>query len=150
MKSNRREFLKQAGVAGAAVIAAGCSTTGTTQVAGSSPRRVEGGPMPRQMIFVSMMVDGAPALGVKTERGILDVRRAAMHHGNAAPTTIDEVIRYGDGGLGDLVRMASAQGGAGVFHEEGTVRFAPCVMNPEKIVKHVNNNSVLHPRLSTS
>jgi 2-keto-4-pentenoate hydratase/2-oxohepta-3-ene-1,7-dioic acid hydratase in catechol pathway len=134
MESNRREFLKQAGVAGAAAMAAGCSTTGMTQVAGSSPRRMEGGPMPRQMILVSMMVDGTPVLGVKTERGILDVRRAAMHHGSAAPTTIDEAIRYGDSGLGELVRMASAQGGAGVFHDESAVRFCPCVMNPEKIV----------------
>ena len=134
MKSNRREFMKQAGVAGAAVIAAGCSTTGTTQVADSSPRRTAGGPMPRKMTFVSMIVDGTPALGVKSERGILDVRRAAMHHGSAAPTTIDELIRYGDGGLGELVRMANAQGGAGVFHDESAVRFGPCVMNPEKIV----------------
>jgi 2-keto-4-pentenoate hydratase/2-oxohepta-3-ene-1,7-dioic acid hydratase in catechol pathway len=134
MKSNRREFMKVAGVAGAAVVAAGCSTPGTTQVAGSSPRRTAGGPMPRQMILVSMVVDGSPTLGVKTERGILDVRRAAMQHGSAAPTTIDELIRYGDGGLGELVRMANAQGGSGVFLDEGAVRFASCVTNPEKIV----------------
>ena len=135
MESNRREFLKQAGVAGAAAVAAGCSATGTTHVASSAPpRRTEGGPMPKRMILVSMMVDGTPGLGVKTERGILDVRRAAMHHASSAPTTIDDLIRYGDGGLGDLVRMALAQGGAGVFQDESAVRFCPCVTNPEKIV----------------
>ncbi len=134
MKSNRREFLKQTSVAGAAAVVAGCSTTGAMQAAGPAPRRVEGGPMPRQMILVSMMGDGAPSLGVKTERGILDVRRAAARHGSAAPTTIDEVIRYGDGGLGELVRTALAQGGPGAFQDEGSVRFCPCVMNPEKIV----------------
>jgi 2-keto-4-pentenoate hydratase/2-oxohepta-3-ene-1,7-dioic acid hydratase in catechol pathway len=134
MKSNRRDFLKQAGVAGAAVVAAGCSTPGTTQVADAGPRRTEGGPMPRQMTLVSMMVDGSPTLGVKTERGILDVRRAAMQHRSGAPTTIDELIRYGDGGLGELVRLAGTQGGTGVLHDEGAVRFGPCVTNPEKIV----------------
>jgi len=134
MASNRREFLKQAGVAGAATVAAGCSVTGTMHVASPAPRSGEGGPMPRQMILVSMMGDGAPSLGVKTERGILDVRRAAMHHSSSAPTAIDEVIRYGDGGLGALVRTALAQGSPGVFHDEGAVRFCPCVTNPEKIV----------------
>jgi 2-keto-4-pentenoate hydratase/2-oxohepta-3-ene-1,7-dioic acid hydratase in catechol pathway len=131
MKSNRREFLKQASVAGAAAVAAGCAT-GTTQVASARPRRAEGGPMPRQMILVTFMVDGAPTLGVKTARGILDVRRAAAQHGSTAPTTIDEVVRYGDGGLGELVRAATAQGGP--FLEEAAVRFGPCVTNPEKIV----------------
>ena len=134
MESNRREFLKQAGVAGAAALSAGCSTTATMHAASSTPRRTEGGPMPKRMILVSMMVDGTPGLGVKTERGILDLRKAAMHHGSSAPTTVDEVIRYGDSGLGELVRVALAQGGPGVFHDEGAVRFCPCVMNPEKIV----------------
>src|SRR5258706_799524 len=132
MENNRRDFLKQTGVAGATVIAAGCSATGTAQVAGASPRRLESGPMPRQMTLVSMMVDGTPTLGVKTERGILDVRRAAMRHGSSAPTTIDEVIRYGDNGLSELVRIASAQGGP--YQEESALRFCPCVTSPEKIV----------------
>ena len=131
MKSKRREFLKQAGMVGAAAMATGCAT-GTTQVASARARRAEGGPMPRQMILVTLMVDGEPTLGVKTARGILDVRRAAAQHGSAAPTTIDEVIRHGDGGLGDLVRTATAQGGP--FLEEGAVRFGPCVTNPEKIL----------------
>ena len=46
MKSNRREFLKQTGVAGAAVVAAGCSVSGTVHIADPAPRRAEGGPMP--------------------------------------------------------------------------------------------------------
>jgi 2-keto-4-pentenoate hydratase/2-oxohepta-3-ene-1,7-dioic acid hydratase in catechol pathway len=88
--------------------------------------------MARGMTLVSMMSDGAPSLGVKTERGILDVKRAAAQMGSNAPTTADDVIRYGDGGLADLVRASA--GNASLFMPEGSVRFAPCVMNPEKIV----------------
>ncbi len=133
MKENRRDFLKQAGVAGAAaVVAGGCAVT--APVAASAPRRTAGGPMPKQMTFVTVMQDGVPSLGVKTQRGILDVRKCAGHHGSAAPTTITDLIRYGEGGLGELTRMALAQGDAAMFLDEGTVRFGPTVTDPGKIV----------------
>jgi 2-keto-4-pentenoate hydratase/2-oxohepta-3-ene-1,7-dioic acid hydratase in catechol pathway len=90
--------------------------------------------MARNMILVSMMPEGTPTLGVKTARGILDVRRAVGQYGGNAPTTIDEVIRYGDGGLGDLVRTATAGGGPALFRDEAATRFCPCVTSPEKIV----------------
>jgi len=131
MKESRREFLKQAGIAGAGAVAAGCATTASMNV--STPaRRVAGGPMARGMTLVSMMSDGSPGLGVKTDRGVLDVKRAAAQLGSAAPTTTDDVIRYGDGGLGELVRASS--GHAALWVAESSVRFAPCVVNPEKIV----------------
>ena len=134
MKQDRRVFLKQAGVAGAAaVVAGGCSVAGPT-VAASAPRRADGGPMPKKMTFVTLMNNGAPSLGVKTERGILDVKRCAEHHGSNAPTTISDVIRYGDAGLGDLVKMAVAQGDRALFLDEAAVRFGPSVTDPEKIV----------------
>jgi 2-keto-4-pentenoate hydratase/2-oxohepta-3-ene-1,7-dioic acid hydratase in catechol pathway len=134
MKSNRRMFLKQAGVASAAVAVAGCGVTAPAQMASGSPRRMAGGAMPRGMTFVTMVVDGTPTLGVKTERGILDVRRAASQHASDAPTTVDDLIRYGDGGLGELVRTAATRGGSGLYQDESAIRFGPCVMSPEKIV----------------
>ena len=64
MKQDRRIFLKQAGVAGAAaVVAGGCSVTGPTHAV-SAQRRAEGGPMPRKMTFATLMNGGAPSLGV--------------------------------------------------------------------------------------
>ena len=57
-----------------------------------------------------------------TDRGILDVKRAAADLGRSVPMTTDELIRYGDGGLADLVRAA----GTASFVPEGSVRFAPC------------------------
>ena len=134
MKQDRRVFLKQAGVASAAaVVAGGCSVTGPMHAA-NAPRRAEGGPMPRNMTFVTLMNGGTPSLGVKTERGILDVKRCASHHGSDAPTTISDVIRYGDAGLGDLVKMAVAQGDRALFLDEAAVRFGPTVTDPEKIL----------------
>jgi 2-keto-4-pentenoate hydratase/2-oxohepta-3-ene-1,7-dioic acid hydratase in catechol pathway len=134
MEENRRVFLKQASVAGAAAVVAGGCGTMAPMAAGSAPRRAEGGPMPKRMTFVTLMNDGAPCLGVKTERGILDVKRCAAHHRSDAPATITDVIRYGDAGLGELVRMALAQGDGSMFREENMVRFGPSVTDPGKIV----------------
>ena len=134
MKQDRRVFLKQASVASAAaVVAGGCSVTGPMHAA-NAPRRAEGGPMPKKMTFATLMNGGAPSLGVKTERGILDVKRCASHHGSDAPTTISDLIRYGDAGLADLVKMAVAQGDKALFLDESAVRFGPTVTDPEKIL----------------
>lgn len=132
MKTDRRVFLKQAGMVGAAAAVAGCAPE-PIKMADATPRRVRGGGMPKNMSLATLMRDGEPTLGVKTPRGILDVRRAARQYGSGAPTTLDELIRDGDAGLGDLVRSA-AQGGADLYVAEDSARFGPCVMNPEKIV----------------
>jgi hypothetical protein len=71
---------------------------------------------------------------VKTERGILDVKRCAAHHRSDAPATISDVIRYGDAGLAELVKMAVAQGDRALFLDEAAVRFGPSVTDPEKIL----------------
>jgi 2-keto-4-pentenoate hydratase/2-oxohepta-3-ene-1,7-dioic acid hydratase in catechol pathway len=132
MKTNRRVFLKQAGIVSAAAAVAACAPE-PIKMAEGTPRRSRGGAMPKNMSFATLMRDGEPTLGVKTSRGILDVRRAAKQYGSGAPATLDELIRDGDAGLGDLVRTA-AQGGNDLYVAEGSARFGPCVMNPEKIV----------------
>src|SRR6476659_9657712 len=99
MKRERREFLKQAGIAGAASMAAGCSTPGMMQASDAKPRKLASGPMPRNLVLLSMMDGGEAALGVKTDRGVLDVRRAAAQYGKTVPLTMDELVRHGDNGL---------------------------------------------------
>lgn len=84
-------------------------------------------------------------LGVKTSRGILDVRAAAKRFGSAAPTTIDRLIRAGDRGLDALVTKALARGGKALFLDEGAIRFGPCVTSPGKIIC-VGLNYVRHAR----
>jgi 2-keto-4-pentenoate hydratase/2-oxohepta-3-ene-1,7-dioic acid hydratase in catechol pathway len=134
MKSQRRVFLKQAGIATAAAVTAGCTTGAPTRLADASPRRARGGGMPKNMTFVTLMQGGAASLGVKTTRGILDVRRAAAQYGADVPVTLDDVIRDGEGGLGALVRTATAQGGNALFAADDAVEYGPCVMDPQKIV----------------
>jgi 2-keto-4-pentenoate hydratase/2-oxohepta-3-ene-1,7-dioic acid hydratase in catechol pathway len=137
MDQNRRGFLKQAGVASAAAVAGGSTLVAPMAAAaagagkGAKPDAVT---MPRQMTFVTLSRDGTYSLGVKTARGILDVRKAAMHHKSAVPTTIDDLIRVGDRGLGELVRAAVEKGGKALFLDEGSITFGPSVTNPEKIL----------------
>jgi len=82
-------------------------------------------------------------LGVKMDKGIVDVRKAAKVFKSRAPTTIDELIRQGDQGLTELVEKAVSSSKGLV--EESKVEFGPCVTNPEKIIcvglnyaKHAN------------
>ena len=98
--------------------------------------------MPR---FISIADGRTSRLGVKTGRGILDVRAAARRFGSTAPTTVDRLIRGGDRGLRELVRKATAKGGKSLFLDEDAIRFGPCVTNPGKIIC-VGLNYVRHAR----
>jgi 2-keto-4-pentenoate hydratase/2-oxohepta-3-ene-1,7-dioic acid hydratase in catechol pathway len=73
-------------------------------------------------------------LGVKTEKGILQVAKAAKQFKTTAPMTTDALIQRGDQGLGKLVQMAVAKGQANLFLDESSIEFAPAITNPEKIV----------------
>jgi 2-keto-4-pentenoate hydratase/2-oxohepta-3-ene-1,7-dioic acid hydratase in catechol pathway len=147
MRKNRRAFLKQAGIGGAAAGLAGCvdvtahnhedaehARIHAQHMAQMRMQRSGAGPMPRGMTFVTLAMGGANTLGVKTGRGILDVGRASAQLGIACPTTIDDVIRYGDAGLSDLLKAAAARGDSAMWLSEASVRFGPCVTNPPKIV----------------
>ncbi len=134
MNDDRRQFLKQAGVAGAATVAAGCAGPARMHSSEAGPRKLQDTPMARNMTVLAMMAGGEPSLGIKTQRGILDVRHAAMHYGAHVPVTVDELVRHGDNGLGDLVRKAVAEAHGPLFLEESKVQFCPCVLEPEKIV----------------
>ncbi|MGB8339802.1 MAG: fumarylacetoacetate hydrolase family protein [Burkholderiales bacterium] len=138
MNELRRDFIKGAGVAGAVVITgcAGRAPPAGAVAAGTGMRAKSDGPavIPKGMTFVTMMSGGNYSLGVKTERGILDVRKAAMGQKSSAPTTIDDLIHGGDGGLSNLVKLAVAKGDKALFLEESAIEFGPCVTNPEKIL----------------
>ena len=136
MRDKRREFLKGTAIAGAAATVAACGhlehmhPAPTAQAAKLQP----GGAMPRNMTFVTLADNDGYRLGVRTNRGILDVRHAAIHHARNVPTTIDDLVRYGDNGLSDLVRTAETNGPAPLFLDETKVKYGPSVTNPGKIV----------------
>ena len=134
MDEKRREFFKQAGAVGA-VAAGGGFGASPAQAAAAGKGVKPGSPgMPKQMTFVTLRAGDDYSLGVKTDQGILDVKKAAKLFKSSAPADIDDVIRRGDRGLTELVRTAGASGKSALFLDEGKIEFGPSVTNPEKIL----------------
>lgn len=132
MNHDRRTFLKGTGLAVSAglfgptpVLAAGTPATAT--VAPSE--------MPKGMTFVTIRRGAALSLGIKTDRGILDVKKAEATFKQKAPTTIDEVFQRGGGpALKRLLEKAQNGKADGLYLAEDKIEFGPCVTNPEKII----------------
>jgi 2-keto-4-pentenoate hydratase/2-oxohepta-3-ene-1,7-dioic acid hydratase in catechol pathway len=89
--------------------------------------------MPRGMTLLTIQRGGEYSLGVRLDKGILDVRKAAKTHKSGAPSSIDDLIRRGDHGLTELINKALFSGKS-LFEEESRIEFGPCVTNPEKII----------------
>jgi 2-keto-4-pentenoate hydratase/2-oxohepta-3-ene-1,7-dioic acid hydratase in catechol pathway len=139
MDHDRRTFLKTTSLVGMAAMT-GASLT--TDAAAQSGART-GGPteLPKGMTFATLrrpdgLGDGF-GLGLRTDRGILDVIAAEQDFREGAPTTIDAVFK-GQGDINGLKRLVDkARAGASadryfVAPDQGA--FGPCVTNPEKII----------------
>lgn len=136
MDYDRRTFMKQIGVGSVAAIVVSKLAIPTAQAGtmGAGKGTKPGAQlMPRGMTLLTMRSGDDYTLGVKLEKGILDVRKAAKAFKSGAPTTIDDLIRRGDQGLSELIEKALS-GGKGLLVEESRIEFGPCVTNPEKIV----------------
>ena len=125
--------------AGAAVVAGATGMLISNEaVAGAgmgAGAKVSPGNPPKAMTFLTISRKGEYSLGVKTEKGILDVKAAARLFKKNVPTLIDDVILGGDQGLTALVHLALGSGKAkGVFLDESKIEYGPCVTNPEKIL----------------
>jgi 2-keto-4-pentenoate hydratase/2-oxohepta-3-ene-1,7-dioic acid hydratase in catechol pathway len=133
MTQDRRTFLKTTALAGAA--AASGLAVATPAAAQTAARRTEH--MPRGLTLATLKRETGYGLGVRTDRGILDVVAAERDFHENAPTTIDAVFR-GEGdtdGLKRLIDKAGASGSAArYFVSADKATFGPCVTNPEKIV----------------
>ncbi|HEV8096082.1 MAG TPA: fumarylacetoacetate hydrolase family protein [Burkholderiales bacterium] len=136
MKTERRKFLKQAGAAGAVIAASSAATMKAGEAraaaAGTTPRAPTA--MPKGMMLLTMRSGDRYTLGIKTDKGILDVAAAAKALKSGAPVTMDELLERGDSGLTELRDRALASSGKGLFLKESEVAFGPCVTNPQKIV----------------
>jgi 2-keto-4-pentenoate hydratase/2-oxohepta-3-ene-1,7-dioic acid hydratase in catechol pathway len=128
MDTDRREFLM--GAAGLAAV-----TTGTSAVTGSA--QAAEGPasfeMPRGMTLLNLRRADGYGVGVKAERGILDVTAAAKALNLPAPVDMDDLLQNGKGGLVKAVLDASGSR-ADAYIPEATVKYAPLVTRPEKII----------------
>jgi 2-keto-4-pentenoate hydratase/2-oxohepta-3-ene-1,7-dioic acid hydratase in catechol pathway len=136
MKTSRRDFLK---TTGAAIVAGTMGTLVGSEVharAGlGAGVKATPGEMPKGMTFLTISKNGEYSLGVKTEKGILDIKAASRVFKKRVPTTIDDVLQVGDRGLTSLVQTAlNSDKAPGVFLDESKIEYGPCVTNPEKIL----------------
>jgi len=135
MTSNRRNFLKTSVVGGTAVAVGALAPEGVAQAKSAGKGARVGSPaMAKGLKLLNFRSGEQWVLGVKTERGILDVGRAARSFKTSAPVNSDDVIQNGDQGLGALVARAVAKGGKDLYVDEAKMEYGPCITNPEKIV----------------
>jgi 2-keto-4-pentenoate hydratase/2-oxohepta-3-ene-1,7-dioic acid hydratase in catechol pathway len=135
MKQDRRTFLKTTAVAGAAA-AAGATLPTPALAQGAAATTTGSRAMPRGFVFATLRRPQGYGLGIRTERGILDVAAAEQQFRENAPTTIEAVFR-GQGELGGLRRLvdrATASPAADLFIPVERAAFGPCVTDPEKII----------------
>ncbi|HWE25851.1 MAG TPA: fumarylacetoacetate hydrolase family protein [Myxococcales bacterium] len=137
MGQTRRTFLKLAGAAGLGAaaatpaLAAAQAKSRTVASNGNGPQE-----LPRNTTFCTLRREGRFVLGVRTQRGVLDVEKASKALRRPAPSTIDEVLHGTDAqALKGLVDASLANGAAkAAFVAEDQAAFGPCVTNPEKIM----------------
>jgi 2-keto-4-pentenoate hydratase/2-oxohepta-3-ene-1,7-dioic acid hydratase in catechol pathway len=134
--SSRRGFLKAAGTA-----AAGIAATSPVAAAGkydTAPKKYKGPhEMPSKVTLLSILnADGTETLGVKTERGVIDVRKASRLLHIAAPVTMEELLRDGNAsGLNKLVVAAQSSPKAkSAIVDESKITHGRLFTNPGKIV----------------
>ncbi len=132
MDQNRRDFLKGAGIAAAIAATGGLAVEHVE----AQPDKASERGMARGLTLLTMSRNGEYRLGVKTDKGILDVPKAAKLLKTHAPATMDDLLQNEDGpSLNALVRAALKSNAASTaFVKEETVEFGPVVTRPEKII----------------
>jgi 2-keto-4-pentenoate hydratase/2-oxohepta-3-ene-1,7-dioic acid hydratase in catechol pathway len=138
MQQDRRKFLKTTGIAGAAALSGAGALSGLAPSAARAAAKAgEPAELPKGMTFATLRRADGYGLGLRTERGILDVVAAEKEFGTGAPTTITAVFK-GEGDVAALRRLVdSAKASASpdrCFVPEDKAAFGPCVTEPEKIV----------------
>jgi len=135
MSNQRREFLKVSALAGGAALTTPfISNQAEAAGPGAGAVRVANPEMAKNMAVLNYKVNNKYVLGVKTDKGILDVARAAKQFKVKAPINTDDLIQNGDQGLGKLVSLALSKGGPDLFLDENKIEYAPAITNPEKII----------------
>ncbi|MCC7031432.1 MAG: fumarylacetoacetate hydrolase family protein [Acidobacteria bacterium] len=88
------------------------------------------------MTLLTFREQGQDRLGAKTDKGILDVARAASLLGLYAPATMDEMLQQEDGPSVQAVVEASLRGSEAqpAFRAEDGLEYGPLVGRPDKII----------------
>ena len=127
----RRSFLKSAAIVGAGGLI-------TDKALGSAALQEANYEfeMPRGTTLLTFRDGARYCLGLKTAKGILDVRKAAAHFQMPAPTSMDDLLQNGKGGqLKKLLdTIAANPGNSSFLRPESGFEYGPVVRNPEKII----------------
>ena len=132
MDQTRRDFLKTTGVI-AAIAATGGVTSAYAETKNVS-KNARG--MAKGLTLLTLRVNKEYRLGVKTEKGILDVPAAAKLLRMPAPATMDDLLQNEDGpSLNALVAAAlKSKASVKAFLKEESIQYGPVVTRPEKII----------------
>jgi 2-keto-4-pentenoate hydratase/2-oxohepta-3-ene-1,7-dioic acid hydratase in catechol pathway len=136
MAHDRRTFLKTTAGAAAAGMTAMTSRTFAQARADAPAQMGRSGDLatPKGFTFATLKRGASYGLGVRTDRGIVDVVAAEQEFREGAPTTIDAVLKR-DGNLDGLRRLVNKAGADGKhLIAIDKAEFGPCVTGPEKIV----------------
>jgi len=136
MTGNRRTFLKTTTLAAAAAAAGVPAASEALAQAQSATGELK--EIPKGLALATLRrADGGYGLGLRTDRGILDVVAAEQDLREGTPTTIDALFK-GQGDPKALPRLADkARASASAdryFVALDKATFGPCVTSPEKIV----------------
>ena len=83
------------------------------------------------MRFIQFRVGDQISLGVKTDKGTIDVKQEATLLSLDVPTTIEEVIQDGERALLQLNDLTTKDVS---YLSEEEILYAPCITQPEKII----------------
>ena len=134
MKPDRRNFIKVAGAVSA--IAATGVRLGERRAEGAPTRKSAHGALARGLTLLTLRRKGEYRLGVKTERGIVDVKETAASLHMPAPATLDELLQNEDGAaLNALMEAVKSKNYAkAALIKEDAVEYGPLLTRPEKIL----------------
>jgi 2-keto-4-pentenoate hydratase/2-oxohepta-3-ene-1,7-dioic acid hydratase in catechol pathway len=132
MNRNRRDFMKGTGAVAAFAMTGGLPAN----LAAAQPSPPESRGMAHGLTLLNIRSGRDYRLGVKNEKGILDVVEAAKILHMHAPSTIDDLLQNQDGpSLNALVDAAAKSKSAQkAFLKEDAIEYGPIVTRPEKIV----------------
>jgi len=132
MNQNRRDFMKGTGAI-CALAAAGRLPENLT---GAKPAAAETRGMAHGLTLLNIRTGTEYRLGVKNEKGVLDVVEASKILRMHAPATVDDLLQNQDGpSLNALVDAAAKSKAAQkAFLKEDSIAYGPVVTHPEKIV----------------
>jgi 2-keto-4-pentenoate hydratase/2-oxohepta-3-ene-1,7-dioic acid hydratase in catechol pathway len=132
MNQNRRDFMKGTGAV-CALAAAGRLPGNLT---GVKPAAAETRGMAHGLTLLNIRTGTEDRLGVKSEKGVLDVVEASKILRMHAPATVDDLLQNQDGpSLNALVDAAAKSKAAQkTFLKEDSIAYGPLVTHPEKIV----------------